>query len=74
MLYNVIIEVKNIPGMLPESSTRMIASNIYNLVRYLSQNASIKLDMSDEIVSGILTTFDGSVVHKGALEAMGVPA
>lgn len=75
VLHNVIIEgIKNIPGMLPESSTRMIASNIYNLVRYLSQNASIKLDMSDEIVSGILTTFDGSVVHKGALEAMGVPA
>ncbi len=62
--------IKNIPGMLPTSSTWMFAQNIYNLVRYLSKDATISLDMNDDIVKGILTTIDGKIVHKGALEAM----
>jgi NAD(P) transhydrogenase subunit alpha len=62
--------IKNIPGMLPTSSTWMFAHNIYNLVKYLSKDGTIALDMDDEIVQGILTTIDGKLVHKGALEAM----
>ena len=69
--YDVTIEgIKNIPGMLPTSSTWMFSHNIYNLVKYLSKDAVIGLDMDDEIVRGILTTIDGKLVHKGALEAM----
>ncbi|NLN81868.1 MAG: NAD(P) transhydrogenase subunit alpha [Clostridiales bacterium] len=69
--HDVIIEgIKNIPGLLPTSSTWMFANNIYNLVKYLSKNAEIELDRDDEIVSGILTTVDGKIVHAGALEAM----
>lgn len=63
--------IKNIPGMLPTSSTWMFAHNIYNLVKYLTKDGKIVLDTSDEIVRGILTTVDGKIVHKGALEAMG---
>ncbi len=71
VLHNVTIEgIKNIPGLLPTSSTWMFAHNIYNLVKYLSKDGSFKLDNSDEIVRGILTTIDGEIVHKGALEAM----
>ena len=33
---------------------------------------AISLDMSDEIVRGILTTRDGEIVHEGAREAMGL--
>ncbi|MBR6917990.1 MAG: NAD(P) transhydrogenase subunit alpha [Clostridia bacterium] len=69
--HNVTIEgIKNIPGMLPTSSTWMFAHNIYNLVKYLSKDAKIELDMNDEIVRGILTTIDGKLVHQGAIEAM----
>ena len=69
--HDVTIEgIKNIPGMLPTSSTWMFSHNIYNLVKYLSKDAVIGLDMDDEIVRGILTTIDGKLVHKGALEAM----
>jgi NAD(P) transhydrogenase subunit alpha len=63
--------IKNIPGMLPTSSTWMFAQNVYHLVKYLVQDGRIVLDRSDEIVAGILTTIDGELVHKGALEAMG---
>ncbi len=62
--------IKNIPGMLPTSSTWMFSHNIYNLVKYISKDGAISLDMNDEIVSGALTTIDGKIVHKGALEAM----
>lgn len=62
--------IKNIPGLLPTSSTWMFAQNIYNLVKYLTKDGKIALDTNDEIVSGILTTIDGEIVHKGALEAM----
>ena len=62
--------IKNISGMLPTSSTWMFAHNIYNLVKYLTKDGTIALDMDDEIVQGILTTIDGKLVHKGAIEAM----
>src|SRR5690554_1206890 len=68
--HNVLINgIKNIPGMLPTSSTWMFAQNIYNLLKYLIKDGKIELDLSDEIVSSILVTKDNKVVHEGALEA-----
>ena len=70
--YGVTLEgIKNIPGMLAESSTFMYAANMYNLVKYLTKDGYLNLDESDDIVSGMLTTKDGKVVHAGALAAMG---
>ena len=70
--HGVILEgIKNIPGMLAESSTFMYAANMYNLVKYLTKDGTLNLDESDDIVSGMLTTKDGKVVHAGALAAMG---
>ena len=65
-----LIGIKNIPGMLPTSSTWMFSNNVYNLVKYLTKDGQIKLDLSDEIVKSILVSIDGKVVHAGALEAM----
>ena len=61
---------KNIPGMVPTSSTWMFANNIYNLLALLCVDGKINLDMSDPIIASILTTKDKQVVHAGALEAM----
>lgn len=66
-----IIGVKNIPGTLATSSTWMFAQNVYNLVKFLTKDGMIQLDMSDEIVKAILVTIDGKIVHTGTLEAMG---
>ena len=63
--------IKNIPGMLAESSTLMYSANMYNLVKYLVKDGVMKLDETDEIVKGMLTTKDGKIVHAGALAAMG---
>lgn len=71
--HGVIIEgIKNIPGMLATSSTWMFANNIYHLVKFLAKDGKIELDRKDEIVSSILTTIDGEIVHAGAREAMGL--
>lgn len=61
--------VKNIPGMMPTSSTWMFANNIYNLLAYLSDEGKIKLDREDPIVKSSLTTIDKKIVHAGANEA-----
>ena len=67
-----LVGIKNIPGMLPESSTWMFAKNIYNLAKYLIRGSTLSVDTSDEIVRGILTTNEGKIVHVGAREAMGL--
>ncbi len=41
--------IKNIPGLLPTSSTWMFANNVYNLVKYLTKDAEMALDMNDEM-------------------------
>ncbi len=64
--------VKNIPGLLPTSSTWMFANNVYNLVRYLVRNGRLQLDRSDEIVDKSLVCIGGELVHQGAREAMGL--
>ncbi len=71
--HDVIIQgIKNIPGMLATSSTIMFSKNIYNLLSFLIQENQIVLDLSDEIISSILVTIDGKIVHDGTLEAMGL--
>lgn len=60
--------VKNIPGMVPTSSTWMFANNIFNLLSYLAEDGKIKLDMDDPIVKSSLTTKDKKIVHAGARE------
>ena len=61
--------IKNIPGMLPTSSTWMFASNIYNMLDYLAKDGKIVLNREDPIVASTLTTIDKQIVHAGALES-----
>lgn len=61
--------VKNIPGMMPTSSTWMFANNIYNLLAYLTKDGKIELDRNDPIVASSLTTINKEIVHAGAKEA-----
>ena len=67
-----IFGVKNIPGFLPTSSTWMFAHNIYNLTKHLTKDGKIALDLSDPIDASIRVTDGEKIVHKGALEAMGM--
>jgi len=53
--------IKNIPGMIPSSSTWLFANNVFNLVKYMIRDGNIVLDMNDEIVSSILVTNEGKI-------------
>jgi len=64
--------VKNIPGMLPTSSTWMFSNNMYNLVNYLVKDGKVVLDRNDEVIAKSLVCIDGELVHAGAREAMGL--
>lgn len=64
--------IKNIPALIPTSSTWMFAQNVFNLVNYLVKEGRFTLDLNDEITRSILVTCDGEVVHEGAREAMGL--
>ena len=64
--------VKNIPGLLPTSSTWMFSNNLDNLVKYLVKDGRVVLDRNDEIVQKSLVCIDGQLVHQGAREAMGL--
>lgn len=69
--YGVTIEgIKNIPGLLPQSSTWMFSQNMYHLVKYLVKDGKMNLDMNDEICKKILVTENGKIVHEGTREAM----
>jgi len=65
-----IMGIKNIPGMVPVSSTLMFARNIYNYVANLIKDGNVELNMDDEIIASSLVTKDGEIVHAGTLEAM----
>ncbi|MBS4023925.1 MAG: NAD(P) transhydrogenase subunit alpha [Dethiobacter sp.] len=71
--YDVTIDgTKNIPGMVPTSSTWMFARNIYNFVSYFIKEGSIQIDLKDEIIASSIVTKDGKLLHAGAREAMGL--
>lgn len=71
--HNVTISgIKNIPGLIPTSSTWMFANNVFNLVKYLLKDGNIVLDMDDDITKSILVTHNNEIVHEGAREAMGI--
>ncbi len=61
---------KNIPGMVPVSSTWLFANNMYNYIMNLIRNGHVAANMNDDIVASSLVTRDGKIVHAGALEAM----
>ncbi len=71
--HNVTINgIKNIPGLIPTSSTWMFAQNVYNLASYLVKEGRIILDMNDEIIRSILVTHNNGIIHEGTREAMGL--
>lgn len=66
------IGIKNIPGMLPTSSSWMFDRNIFNFAKYIIKDDKIVLDRNDEVIKKSLCTIDGEIVHEGAREAMGL--
>ena len=63
---------KNIPGLVPASSTLMLARNIYNYIAYFIKEGRIELDLDDEIIASSIVAKEGELLHAGAKETMGL--
>ena len=61
---------KNLPGLIPTSSTYMFSENVYNLVKYLFKDGKLDLNLKDEIINSILVTHNKKIYHEGTKEAM----
>lgn len=71
--YGVSIDgTKNIPGMVPSSSTTMFAKNIVNYIANMIKDGQVVIDMNDEITASTLVCKDGELVHAGTREALGL--
>ncbi|MDD4569273.1 MAG: NAD(P) transhydrogenase subunit alpha [Tepidanaerobacteraceae bacterium] len=71
--YGVSIDgTKNIPGMVPTSSTWMFAYNIYNYAAAFVKDGKVVIDTDDEIIASSLVTMGGKLYHAGACEVMGL--
>lgn len=64
--------IKNLPGLIPTSSTWLFSQNIYNLLKYLVKDNKINLDTTDEVIDSILVCHNYKLVHQGTKEAMGI--
>lgn len=65
-----IIGTKNIPGLLPQSSTWLFSKNVYKFISYVIEDDKIDLKSDDEILTSTLVTDGEKIVHEGTLEAM----
>ncbi len=64
--------IKNIPGMLPTSSTLMFSNNVYSFVKNMMKDGKIVIDTNDEIINSTLVTINNEIVHAGTREAMNI--
>ena len=60
----------NIPGSMPVHSSWLYANNMLHYVKNLFKDPVGAPDLDDEIVQNSLVTYQGQIVHKGALKAM----
>jgi len=61
---------QNIPGRMPLHSTWLYAHNIYNFFKNLTKKDPNSFDLNDEIVRHTLVTYEGKIVHEGAIKAI----
>ena len=61
---------KNLPGLIPTSSTYMFSENMYNLLNYVVVDNKLNLDLKDEIISSIVVSHNRKLIHDGTKEAM----
>ena len=66
---NVIIDgTSNIPSTMPIHASDLYSKNIVALIKHLTKDNEVNLDMSDEIIAGSTYTHDGKITHQQTKE------
>jgi NAD(P) transhydrogenase subunit alpha len=58
-----IIGADNLPSSMAAAASAMYARNISSLLTYMIKDGTLTVDLSDELVAGVVVTHDGKVVH-----------
>ncbi len=65
-----VVGIQNIPGRVPATATLLFARNVLNFLLHLDGTGSVEAATDDEVASSARVTWEGRVVHAGALDAM----
>jgi len=65
---------KNIPGRMPAHASMLYSKNICNFFLNLYKGDSGEMDLKDEVNKETLITYQGKILHRGTLKAMGEKA
>ena len=66
-----VIGAQNLPSTVPAASSNAYSRNISALLLNMVADGELKIDVSDEIQSGVVVTHDGQVVHPAVAKLLG---
>src|SRR5215470_10855611 len=64
-----IVGASDLPSTMAAAASTMYARNISALLMYMSKDGQIAVDLSDELVAGVVITYEGKVVHPALAQA-----
>jgi H+-translocating NAD(P) transhydrogenase subunit alpha len=65
-----IVGTVNLPSTVATDASQLYSKNVQTLLEYFIKDATIVLDMTDEIIAGTTLVHDGTIVHKPTLDAL----
>lgn len=63
----------NLPATVPFHASQMFAKNVVTLLKHLSKNGALTLDLNDEITAGTLVGQGGEILHPQVRAQLGLP-
>src|SRR5215471_17901179 len=64
-----IVGAGDLPSTMAAAASTMYARNVSALLMYMSKDGQIAVDLSDELVAGVVITYEGKVVHPALAQA-----
>ncbi len=65
-----IVGTTNLPSTVATDASQLYSKNVQTLLEYFIKDATIALDMTDEIIAGTTLVLNGEIVHKPTLDAL----
>ena len=66
-----IIGAGRLPSTMPAAASAMYARNVSALLLYLVKDATLTIDLSDDLQRGVVITYEGRVVHATLADSAG---
>jgi H+-translocating NAD(P) transhydrogenase subunit alpha len=62
----------NVPAAMPIHASEMYSKNLFNFLQLVVKDGALTLDWEDEILTGMVYTKDGAVMHEPSKKALGL--